>query len=171
MMQLDREDASGVSGVSFRIYSIKFGKNFQKIFFVYCGIPQYQIPNVLPAIRQLHIFLSISSTIFKCLEHCKVGLCPHVPKNVAKLWTLELFSSPTSRSCVVSTTKVIQQLKTRVVTCSRINCYVFKVYWSAGTQINEPIDWGTITRKWKTILGFSSPLKSMVSYRDYIRRM
>ena len=123
------------------------------------------------AIRQLHIFLSISSTIFKCLEPCKVGLCPHVPKNVAKLWTLELFSSPTSRSCVVSTTKVIQQLKTRVVTCSRINCYVFKVYWSAGTQINEPIDWGTITRKWKTILGFSSPLKSMVSYRDYIRRM
>ena len=112
------------------------------------------------AIRQLHIFLSISSTIFKCLEHCKVGLCPHVPKNVAKLWTLELFSSPTSRSCVVSTTKVIQQLKTRVVTCSRINCYVFKVYWSAGTQINEPIDWGTITRKWKTILGFSSPSHS-----------
>ena len=93
-------------------------------------------------------------------------------KNVAKVWTLELFSflslSSTSRSFVVSTTKVIQQLKTRVVTCSRINCYVFKVYWSAGTQINEPIDWGTITRKWKTILGFSSPLpplllKSMVS--------
>ena len=73
------------------------------------------------------------------------------------LRTLLSSLSSTSRSFVVSTTKVIQQLKTRVVTCSRINCYVFKVYWSAGTQINEPIDWGTITRKWKTILGFSSP--------------
>ena len=74
------------------------------------------------------------------------------------LRTLLSSLSSTSRSFVVSTTKVIQQLKTRVVTCSRINCYVFKVYWSAGTQINEPIDWGTITRKWKTILGFFSPL-------------
>ena len=34
---------------NFRIYSIKFGKNIRKIFFMYCGIPQYQIPNVLPA--------------------------------------------------------------------------------------------------------------------------
>ena len=104
--------------------------------------------------HQQHYFL-----MFKVLWK-KQEACAYVcPKNVAKLWTLELFSplSSTSRSFVVSTTKVIQQLKTRVVTCSRINCYVFKVYWSAGTQINEPIDWGTITRKWKTILGFSSP--------------
>ena len=69
---------------NFRIYSIKFGKNIRKFFFMYCGIPQYQIPNVLPEydmIVPIHIspliyaFVNNFGCLYACIQQFLVFKC------------------------------------------------------------------------------------------------